>query len=61
MKEKQYALPLIVSKGLTENLFPVTGYPQGWVVNAAGQRSSPVRFIDNESAIRDLKRAAAAR
>jgi hypothetical protein len=61
MEENKYTFPVIVSKALVESLFPVAGYPQVWIINAAGQRSSPVRFIDNEAAIRELEKAAAAR
>jgi cytochrome c biogenesis protein CcmG/thiol:disulfide interchange protein DsbE len=59
MKEKKYTFPVIVSKGLAEKLFPAIGYPQVWVVDALGRRSSPRSFINNERATQELERSAA--
>ena len=61
MKEKKYSFPVIVSKDLAEKLLPMAGYPQHWIVDAAGRRSTPVGFADQASAIRELEKAAAAK
>jgi peroxiredoxin len=60
MKEHQYAFPVIVSKDLAERLFPGLGYPQEWIVDATGRRSSPVRLREARLS-QELEKAAFAK
>jgi thiol-disulfide isomerase/thioredoxin len=61
MKQQKYTFPVIGSKDLAEKLFPMAGYPQGWIIDARGRRSSPARFWSVEQAIRELEAAAGSR
>lgn len=60
MKTNNYTFPVIVSRTLTDRLFPYTGLPSRWIINPEGRRSSRFRFRGLEPTLAELERVAVA-
>lgn len=60
MKAMRFGFPVIVSKEVTEMLFPIVGVPAYFIVDAGGRRSSPYSpSTDPDKLMADLERVAA--